>query len=132
LILLLAGCGQSGLKPRGQLLNDGLPFVPGQGQFVQVSFVSVSDEGKETGTYLAGFDPGISRFVVNNTRPMPPGKYRISVQVMKQRKDLLNGRVGPLTSPFVFDIQTGDEEIKVDLATVPEPARKRQSRSRPG
>jgi hypothetical protein len=124
LLVLLPGCGQSGVSPEGKLLKNGQPFVPGEGEFVQISFVSVT-EGKEGGSYLASFDPTDSSFTLSEDKGIPPGKYRVSVQLMKKHKDLLQGKYGPTTSPFVVDIQTGKEEIKVDLARAGgEPAQK--------
>ena len=59
-----------------------------------------------TGTFAYG----------DKKKKMPPGKYKVSVQVMKKHKDLLKGKFSPASSPFVFEIPNGDEEIKVDLA----------------
>ena len=116
LLFLVSGCGPSG--PTGQVLKDGQPFVPGEGEFVQISFVSVAEAG-EGGTYVAGFNPADGTFAYSDKKKkMPPGKYKVSVQVMKKHKDLLKGKFGPASSPFVFDIPpTQNEEIKDELAT---------------
>jgi hypothetical protein len=129
-LLLVSGCGPSGLFPEGQILKNGEPFIPGEGEFVQVALVSVADGG---GSYVAGFSAEDGTFLVTD-KGMPPGKYKVSIQVMKKRKDMLKGKVGPTMSPFVFDIQTGKEEIKVDLAQAGlEPSRKSgPARSRHG
>jgi hypothetical protein len=116
LLFLAVGCGKSGVKPEGQILKNGEPFVPPEGDFVQVAFVAVGPGDSEGGSYVAGFNPDDGTFVVSDDNGIPPGKYKVSVQVLRKRKDTLKGAVGPKTSKFVFDIQTGKEEIKVDLA----------------
>jgi hypothetical protein len=116
LLLVLAGCGRSGLYPEGQLLKNGQPFVPEQGEFVQIAFLAVAEGGGEGGSYVAGYDPESGIFSVTDGKGIPPGKYKISVQVMKRHKDALKGKFSPSRSPFVFDIQTGKEELVVDLA----------------
>jgi hypothetical protein len=115
-LLILPGCGRSGLYPEGQLLKNGQPFVPAEGEFVQIAFLAVPEGGGEAGSYIAGYDPESGIFSVTDGNGIPPGKYEISVQVMKKHKDALKGRVSPSKSPFLFDIRTGREEIVVDLA----------------
>jgi hypothetical protein len=122
LLFLATGCTKHvGLTPEGQLLKNGIPFVPEEGEFVLVSFIAAADSGNtEGGSYVASFNPQTSTFKVGGSgKLMPPGKYKIAIQVNKQHKDTLHGQFGPATTPFVFDIQTGKEEIKVDLATTP-------------
>ena len=73
---------------------------------------------------MGAFNPDNSTFTVVDDKPMPPGKYKVSIQLIKKHKDSLKGKLGPASTPFVFDIQTGKEEINVDLekaAAVPEP-----------
>jgi hypothetical protein len=117
LLFLVSGCGPAG--PKGQVLKDGQPFVPGDGEFVQISFVPVGDVAGADGSYLAGFNPADSTFAyTDKKKKMPPGQYKVSVQVMKKHKDLLKGKFSPASSPFVFEIPaSGDEQIKVDLST---------------
>jgi hypothetical protein len=50
---------------------------------------------------------------------VPAGKYRISVELMKDKKDQFAGRFDAERSPFVFDIDGDDEEIVVDLDSAP-------------
>jgi hypothetical protein len=113
-VFLLSGC-QKGVKPEGVILKDGKPFVPGTGEFVQISLVAVDGGGAPAGSYIAAFDPDNSKFAIEDKR-IPPGKYKVSVQLLKKRKDLLKGAFSPKTSPYEFDIESGSEDMQVDIA----------------
>jgi hypothetical protein len=46
---------------------------------------------------------------------MPPGKYRVAIELDKHRSDLLRGRFDAENSPFVYDVDAGTPEIVIDL-----------------
>ncbi len=46
---------------------------------------------------------------------LPPGKYRVAVQLLKKKQDLFGGKYDAQKSPFVFDIDAGTKEVVVDL-----------------
>ena len=50
---------------------------------------------------------------------VPPGKYRIAVELMKEKKDQFRGRFDADRSPFEVEIGEDDEEIVIDLDTAP-------------
>jgi hypothetical protein len=50
---------------------------------------------------------------------MPPGKYRVGVEVKKNRKDTLDGKFNAVNSPFVFEVDDGSELMIVDIANPP-------------
>src|SRR5262249_36270281 len=54
----LAGCGgPQQLKTRGRVLKGGAPFLPGQGEFVRVTFVPVLPAGQRVQDYyVAEYD----------------------------------------------------------------------------
>lgn len=51
-----------------------------------------------------------------NGRGLPPGKYRVAVQAMKQKHDLLQGAFGPQKSPLVREVKGASLEVDLDLA----------------
>ncbi len=46
---------------------------------------------------------------------MPPGKYRVAVELMKKKKDQFGGKFDTIRSPFVFDVDGQTKEIVIDL-----------------
>jgi hypothetical protein len=114
-LVLLSGCSGR-LKPRGRLLVNGDPFRPGEGEIVRVALFS-TEAGKDEGSHPAEYrrEDGTFQVPGRGGRGVPPGKYRFTVQVLKNRKDRLKGRFGPANSPFVREVSTRSEEIILDL-----------------
>ena len=54
-----------------------------------------------------------------NGRGMPPGKYRVAVELMKKKKDQLRGKFDAEKSPFVFEVDAKTAEIVIDLDNPP-------------
>jgi hypothetical protein len=50
---------------------------------------------------------------------MPPGKYRVAIELDRHRSDLLSGRFDAENSPFVFDVDAHTPEIVIDLDQPP-------------
>jgi hypothetical protein len=71
--------------------------------------------------YCADVDQDTGTFVPDGAQKkgMPPGKYRVALQLKKKRVDLWNGRFDGENSPFVFDIDEDTEEIVIDLDDAP-------------
>ena len=47
---------------------------------------------------------------------MPPGKYRIAVEHLRNKQDLLKGAFDETRSPFVRDVDSRTGEVTIDLA----------------
>jgi hypothetical protein len=127
---LSAGCGAQRLKPRGQLKKDGQPYLAGEGEAVHIALFPKSQDGpapeakgpdgtasEVNGSHPAQYDPkdGSFRVLGADGDGIPPGKYRVTVQITKNRKDLLGGRFGPENSPFIQEITNSKNEIVLDL-----------------
>jgi hypothetical protein len=122
ILLFLAGCGRGRINAKGRLFMDGKQFHPGENEFVRLVFVS-ADEGKvkkegEEASFIAAFNSEDGTFQVTGAQGdgLPPGKYRVCVEVMKLKKDLLNGQFNAQNSPFVCTVATGKEDLTFDLA----------------
>jgi hypothetical protein len=129
-LAVAAGCGNGYVKPKGRLMKNGEPFVPADNEVVHVALFPVKDakvaapaaapEGaaREAGSFPANFnrEDGTFRVTGMDGRGMPPGKYRVTVQVMKNKKDVLKGAFGAQNSPLVHDIDSSSQELTVDLA----------------
>jgi hypothetical protein len=119
-----SGCGKSDglLRTQGRLLKGGEDFVPADGEYIQITFVPIPQDGKPAmDYYYADVDQDTGTFwPAGKTRKgMPPGTYRVAVELMKQKKDLFGGKFDAAKSPFVFDVDEDTAEIVIDLDEPP-------------
>jgi hypothetical protein len=120
LAFMVSGCGGGPvmLRTEGQLLKGGEPFIPEEGQNIQITFVPITKDGKPAKrTYYADVDQETGIFVPDGAQKngMPPGKYRVAVALMKKKVDLFNGKFDEQQSPFVVDVDEDTTEIIIDL-----------------
>src|SRR5262249_35416619 len=122
--LATSGCGDGLLRTPGRLLKGGQPLIPKNGEFIEITFVPIPSDGKPPGDfYYADVDQAAATFrpAGKNGQGMPPGKYRVAVELMKKKKDQLGGRFDAERSPFVFDVDAKTREIVIDLDNPPHP-----------
>src|SRR5580704_18529027 len=85
------GCGGSGsYQTRGRVLKGGAPLTVVEPDFVRVVLVPLPEDGKKAlDWYVAEFNGSDGTFTVKGKdgKGMPPGKYRVSLEHMKGRKD---------------------------------------------
>jgi hypothetical protein len=74
--------------------------------------------GRAMDFYAATVNPDDASFQVagKDGKGVPPGKYRVVVEHLRQKKDLLKGEFDALKSPFVFDIDQRTGELTLDVA----------------
>jgi hypothetical protein len=118
------GCGKNDelLRTQGRLLKAGEDFIPAEGAFIQITFVPIPEDGKPaTNYYYADVDQETGRFLPDGAQKkgMPPGRYRVAVELMKNKQDLLGGIYDAARSPYVFDVDAETEEIVIDLDKPP-------------
>jgi hypothetical protein len=122
-LLVVSGCGGNGrLNVKGRVLKNGAAFKTVEPDFVRVIFFPVTTDGRPPkNTYLANFDKDDGTFeaVGPDGGGVPPGKYRISVELNRKRKDMLKGAFDGDHSPFVFDVDAGTKELVLDLDKPP-------------
>ena len=118
---LVAGCGRSGyVKAKGRLVKGGEPFLPPDDEIVHVAFFPAGNDSSDSkGSFEASFDRKDGTFQVlgKDGNGLPPGKYRVVLQVLKNRKDQLKGACDVKNSPFVCEVNSTSSEITLDLAT---------------
>jgi predicted small lipoprotein YifL len=128
LILVLlygpAGCGTKGpklLKAKGKVVKGGEDFTPdtAEGEGLQVCFIPIAaDSSPPKNWYAAQVDQSTGYFVASGGegKGMPKGKYRVMVELKKNRKDLLGGKFDALNSPYEFEVDENSELMVVDIA----------------
>jgi hypothetical protein len=120
-VLGTIGCGDDGmLRTQGKLLKSDEPFVADEAddEAIQVTFVPILPDGKfPSSYYFAAVNQDTGTFVPSGAqgKGMPPGKYRVAVELMRRKKDKLGGKFGLENSPFVFDVDSSTSEIVIDL-----------------
>lgn len=124
LALTTNGCGNGDgkLRTAGRLLKGGDEFIPDEGVYIQITFVPIRADGKPPNRhYYADVDQetGTFRPAGADKRGMPAGRYRVAVELMERKADLLNGRFDQENSPFVVDVDRDTEEIVIDLEKPP-------------
>lgn len=122
--LIALGCGShEKLRTKGRLIKGGVDFVPDVDQYIQVTFMPVpADGGIARDYYYADVDQDTGIFVPagKDRQGMPPGKYRVAVELMEQRKDLLRGKFNTENTPYVVDVDAETQEIVIDLDNPPQ------------
>jgi len=124
LVLTAAGCGPSDnlLALQGRLLKSGEKFEAGADELVQITFVPILPNGEPPRDhYYANIDDAKGTFVAagKTGRGLPPGKYRVAVQLMKKKKDQYSGKFDQVKSPYIFDIDAKTKEIVIDVDKPP-------------
>jgi hypothetical protein len=123
LCLLTTGCGGK-LRTRGKVMKDGKPLLPVGKDSVRVTFVPILADGKPPmDHYHAIYDREKGTFTAagKDKKGMPPGKYRVAVFYMKDKKDIFNGQFDEEHSPFEFDVDSSTKDLVIDLDSVPAP-----------
>ena len=121
-VFALAGCGGDGLvNPPVRLTLGGRPFAPGAGEVVQLTFVPVTAAGQPPSDFYASrTDPdGTIRPAGKTGRGLPPGRYKVAVEVLAKRKDTLGGKYDADNTKFEFDFTAATKEIVLDLDVPP-------------
>ena len=124
-LLALVAAGRAGdglLRTQGRLLKGGQPYVPREGEYIEITFIPISPDGKPPWDHdFADVDQTISSVqpAGKNKKGMPPGKYRVAVELMVKKKDQLRGKFDAEKSPFVFDVDAKTSEIVIDLDKPP-------------
>ncbi|QJW94491.1 hypothetical protein [Frigoriglobus tundricola] len=120
--LLATGCGNGMLKTQGRVVKGGQPFVPGPDEGLQILFVPILPSNQPAGDYYAAVvdqTTGTFQPAGKDRKGMPPGKYRVAIELMKKKKDQFGGKYDSEKSPYVFDIDSSTPEIVIDLDAPP-------------
>ena len=116
--LLAVGCGSGYIKAKGRVVKGGEPFRPGEGEALRIILAPLdAPEGSHYDSYAAEFHPDDSTFLVKGKdgSGLPPGKYRVGLELLKKKEDQFKGRFMGRKSPFTCEVTTAGNEVVVDL-----------------
>ena len=117
-VVLIAGCGERHMNTKGRILKGGTAFTVPEDDFVRVTFIPVMENGQNPVTcYIAEYNnqEGTFKALGPDLKGIPKGKYRIAVAHERRRRDLFLGAYDVEKTPFVFDIDSGTQEVVLDL-----------------
>jgi hypothetical protein len=116
---LVAGCGNSShIKAKGRVLKGGQPYLTAQGEGLRIFFAPVEGgSGDHYDSYAALYQPADGTFQVKGKdgAGLPPGKYQVSLQLMKNKEDVFAGRYFGKKSPFTLEVTQGGGDLVIDL-----------------
>jgi hypothetical protein len=106
------------LNVTGKVIKGGAPLTVPEDQYVRVTFFPVTaDGGSPKNTYAANYNRTSGTFtaVGGDGKGIPPGKYRVAIEHVKNGGDALKGAFDGDRSPFVFDIDRQSRSLVIDL-----------------
>ena len=119
------GCGKDDglLRTKGRVVKGGEAFVTPAGQHLQIQFVPILDDGKLPLNYYWAEviqETGVFRPDGAMKTGMPPGRYRVALELMdEKKKDVFGGKFDTENSPFIFDVEDESSEMVIDLDDPP-------------
>jgi hypothetical protein len=135
--LLATGCGDSSrIKAKGRITKDGQPFTIADGEGgLRLFLVPMNEtEGQGHDSYFAEYHAGDGTFEVlgKDGKGVPPGKYRVHLEHMKDKNDLFGGRLMGAKSPLTCEVAQGKElEVNLDNAHLDQPPPDKAAGSKP-
>jgi hypothetical protein len=121
--LCTVGCGgPSMIKAKGRVVKGGAPFKLGEGEGLRIFFVPLEPGESGYDSYAAEFHKdGTFQVKGKDGRGLPPGKYRVMLQLMKDKEDLFDGRFMGRRSPFLCEVRKASDVVVVDLDQAEDP-----------
>ncbi len=120
----MSGCSKQPKlwKAKGQVVKNGEDFIPEDEENLQIALVPIQENlSPAKNWYYAEVDQAKGTFFAagGEKKGVPPGKYRVLVELKKDKKDVLKGKFFNLESTFVFEIDDRSETMIVDIGTSP-------------
>ncbi len=117
--LLSLGCGASStVNARGRIIKGGQPFVTAEGEGLRIIFApETPPAGTQYDSYAAEFHREDGTFVVKGKdgKGLPPGKYRVSLELMKNKEDRFKGQLQGPKSPLTCEVSGSGSDLVLDL-----------------
>ena len=126
LLICVTGCGKAEnlIKAKGQIVRNGEDLIPDDEEYLQVAFIPINeDRSPARNWYVAEVDQNTGSFYAAGgmKKGMPPGKYRVVVELLKKKKDLFQGKFDGENSPFIVDVDdSSTAPMLLDVEDPPE------------
>jgi hypothetical protein len=117
-VLLALGCNSSTVRAKGRLIRGGQPYLTGEGEALRIFFVPLEEpKGGRFDSYAAAYfrNDGSFQVMGKDQQGLPPGKYRVSLELIKKKEDLLGGKLMGKDSPFTCEVTSSRNELVIDL-----------------
>jgi len=130
LVMFAAGCSGDGkLQTRGKVVKGGQPMTLPDNEYLRLIFIPDTPGERARDTYVAEYNRKDATFRVagKDLRGMPPGKYKIMVEHLRGKEDLLKGAYSGEGSPFECEVHSSSDFVTVDMDQKSKPVQAPQS-----
>ncbi len=125
----LCGCGQHPVKITGTMTLDGAPLKLASGECVHMSFLLLEVKpGEEMCQFSAEVNAGQGIFAVKGPSGsgIPQGRYRVCLQITRNREDILNGCYNSSDSPMTCEVSKKQRHFDLAFITPTVSVRKKK------
>jgi len=104
------------IKARGRITKDGKPFtVTNAGLRIFLQPVDLIDSSTYNQYFAAFQKDGTFQVKGNDGQGLPPGKYRVSMELIQKKEDVWGGQLMGAKSPFICEVTPANKEIVINL-----------------
>jgi hypothetical protein len=118
LAITVVGCGSSKtIKVTGRLVKNGQPYIITEKEGLRIFFAPEGMPEGKYDSYSAEYDRSDGTFHVTGKdgEGMPPGNYRIALELRLNRSDEFRGEFSASKSPLTCLIDSSNRDIVIDL-----------------
>jgi hypothetical protein len=118
LAITAIGCNSSKtIKVKGHLVKNGEPYIVGENEGLRIFFVPESAPEDSYDSFSALYDraDGSFRVTGKDGQGMPPGNYRIALELRLNRSDQLHGEFSSKKTPLTCTIDSSHKDVVIDL-----------------
>jgi hypothetical protein len=116
---LSAGCGSNMVKAKGRVLKGGEPYAIAEDEGLRIFLSPTVTPLDRSDSYLAIFhrENGTFEVVGRDGKGLPPGNYRVNLELIKKKSDQFHGKYSGKRSPFSVEVTRDNKELLIDLET---------------
>jgi hypothetical protein len=120
LLISILGCGAGDQRfnAKGRITLDGKPFQTKEKEKMRIFFQPLSESATESYAGEYNGEEGTFTVVGKDLKGIPPGKYRVSIQLINNGNDLFHNKLAGAKSPFTCEVVDAKSEVTIDLDPV--------------
>jgi hypothetical protein len=118
--LSVLGCGPGDPRfiAKGHMILDGKPFQTNERGAIRMFFQPLSETGTESFSAEYNGEEGSFKVLGKDLKGIPPGKYRVAIQLIKDGNDVFHNKLAGLKSPITCELVDAQSEVTIDLDEV--------------